>query len=100
MKNEIVAFIVGIEKYDQPDWDVAGPCANALAVAGWCLSVDVPPEHIFLFLDAKEPGGEELRAKIVSLKSKGVKLKPCAQLATIDTFFRDQLAEGRPPNTR
>ena len=35
----------------QPDWDIAGPCANALAVAEWCLAAKVPPLNIFLFLD-------------------------------------------------
>ena len=49
MKN-VYAFIVGIETYDQPQWNVPGPCANALAVAEWCVHVKVPPKNIFCVL--------------------------------------------------
>jgi hypothetical protein len=29
----IYGFIVGIEKYDEPTWDVPGPVTNAIQVA-------------------------------------------------------------------
>jgi len=28
----VIAVIVGIDRYDYPDWNVTGPCANAIAV--------------------------------------------------------------------
>ena len=61
--NNAFAFIVGIEKYDQLNWDVKGPGANAVAIAEWCLTAGMLPQNVFLFLDASEPIGAALHAK-------------------------------------
>lgn len=72
--NNVYAFIVGIEKYKQPGWDVLGPCANALAIAEWCIASKVPPGNIFLFLAPLDvPSGEALttRELITQIKANG-----------------------------
>lgn len=100
--NDSFAFIVGIEKYDQPKWDVDGPCANALAVAEWCAHGIMAPENIFVFLDRKAIGDKvaEYSGKIAALKAKGVNVGETAQANVIDTFWRTALADARPAESR
>lgn len=102
MKN-VYAFIVGIEKYDQPAWDVPGPCANALAIAEWCIDTNVPPENIFLFLDPLEVPCEETlktRETIAKIKVTGANVTETANLDTIDTFWRVRLSKDRTAKSR
>jgi hypothetical protein len=93
--NQIFAFIVGIEKYDQPDWDVPGPCANAIAIANWLLSIQVPPKNIFLFV---EPA-KDCQGSITCLKNQGVLVRS-TDWPTIDKFWRDELPKNRPANSK
>ncbi|MFO1431258.1 MAG: caspase family protein [Candidatus Competibacteraceae bacterium] len=94
--NHIFAFIVGIEKYDQLGWNISGPCANAIAIANWLLSIQVPANHIFLFLDAVQ----DLENEISTLGADGVQVRRCARWDTIDTFWRNELAKGRLADSR
>jgi hypothetical protein len=97
------AFIVGIEKYDQPKWDTAGPCRNALNVADWLLEIvepgggRVPPENVFLFLD---PMSREYDSRIEALKGQGVHITASGALYGIDTFWREKLWQERPAGSR
>lgn len=93
--NSVFAFIVGIEKYDQPRWDVVGPCASALAIAKWILSAGVPAQNVFLFLEL----AQDLDELILQLKAKQVRIRS-AKLDDIDTFWRGQLSNERPANSR
>jgi len=93
--KQIFAFIVGIEKYDQPGWSVSGPCANAIAIANWLLSIQVPANNIFLFLDAVQ----DLENEISTLGAGGVQMRRCARWDTIDTFWRNELAKERPADS-
>ena len=89
------AVVVGIENYDQPDWSVEGPCANAIEIARWLTKV-VPPNHIHVFLD---PHPAQLLAdEIAGLE--GVQVVRSATWTEIDEFFRLKLPADRPPNSR
>ena len=94
--NNVYAFIVGIEKYNQPVWDIAGPCANALAIAQWCLLVNIPPQNVFVFLDPKEA----MDASLAELRANHVMVEFSGKLEAIDTFLRTRLSKGRPANSR
>jgi hypothetical protein len=87
--------LVGIEKYDQPGWDVSGPCANAIAVAQWLLTVGTPAANIHAFFEA----GEGLQDEITGLQRRGVRVAR-ANWETIDTFCRVGLPADRPMNSR
>jgi hypothetical protein len=54
------AFLVGIEKYTPRDWDIEGPCSNAIAIARWLLSITVPPSNIHVFLAAQDNANDEI----------------------------------------
>src|SRR5262245_9109045 len=45
---DIVAFVVGIERYAQGRWDRSGPCRNAIDISRYLLSIDVAPKKIFM----------------------------------------------------
>ena len=94
--NDLVALIVGIERYDQPGWDVAGPCANAVAVANWLLSIKTPPSNIHLFLAP----GPDLEGAMSGLEVAGVRVCRQADFNTIDTFVRTGLSRERPADAR
>jgi hypothetical protein len=54
---DAVAVVVGIDRYgDTPEWDLAGPVADAVRFVGWFLSVGMPAERITL-LASPSPGG-------------------------------------------
>jgi hypothetical protein len=90
------ALLVGIEKYDQPGWDVPGPCANAVAVARWLISTGIPPSNIHAFLDPMNG----LVDDIALLQRAGVQVRCPADWVTIDTFSRTALPAGCPANSR
>jgi len=94
--NDLVALIVGIERYDQPGWDVAGPGANAIAVANWLLDIKTPPNNVHLFL-APGPGLDDA---IAGLEVAGVRVCRQGDFTTIDTFVREELGGERPANSR
>ena len=91
------ALIVGIEKYDQLDWDTAGPCANALAVAEWLISSGVVEStNISLFLDAIDDYDQRIRR----LSAQGIAIQRSATWTVIEDFCFKQLPAGRPPDSR
>lgn len=94
--NDLVAFIVGIERYAQPDWDLPGPCANAIAIAQWLLGIATAPGNIHLFL-APDPDREDA---IAGLEAAGVRVRRQADFNTIDTFVRTELPRGRAADAR
>jgi hypothetical protein len=96
MNKNVFAFIVGIETYDQPGWNVAGPSTNALAVVDWLLSINVPACNIFLFLGPLH----DLNDRIVELEREGVRATLATDWNTIDTFWRRDLRLGRPAGAR
>jgi hypothetical protein len=92
------ALIVGIEKYDQLDWDTAGPCANALAVAERLVSGGVVEgANIFLFLDAIA----DYDQRIADLRAQGVvAIQTSATWTIIEDFCFKELPAGRPADSR
>jgi hypothetical protein len=90
--NEIVGFIVGIEKYDQPNWSVAGPCPNALSMVHQILAMGARPENIHVFTDPWENGEEfaALKLQLQDLKAKGIAIRGTT-FHEIDDGFRNLL---------
>jgi vWA-MoxR associated protein C-terminal domain/Caspase domain len=79
----IRAVVVGIDKYEEPDWDRDGPVSNACAVANWLLSIDVAPDDVHLFLSPTTAASVDSR------------LKPrTANDADIRNFLAEDLASG------
>jgi hypothetical protein len=93
--NSACAFIVGIDKYDQPGWDVKGPCANALAVTDWLLTFGGDFE-LNLFLSPIE----DLSGAISELRRKGVQVHCPADWIAIDNFYRLRLASDCSAKSR
>jgi hypothetical protein len=84
------ALIVGVEHYDQADWDVEGPCANALAITEWLLSIGTPEANISLFLNYQRPHESKRRAgqdQAVRLQKRGVRVTESAEWHLIDKSF-------------
>lgn len=92
------ALLVGIDRYDQPQWTIDGPCRNALDVADWLTDPDTGMDaaDITMFLatatDALEP-------RITALTDHGVTVYRDATEPTIDTYCRTQLQAGREPKS-
>jgi hypothetical protein len=92
------AVVVGIEKYSVgADWDVDGPCTNAIAIAHWLLSLKMPPGNIRAFLDPNAVGKD---AAIAALEQEGVTIVRSVKHADIDEYFHVTLPTGRPPDSR
>ena len=89
--SEVFAFVVGIDKYQQPGWDVPGPCANAIAIIKWLHSIGVSMANIHAFLSPIEPFEGEI---VPQLKYQ------TADFGGIDTFWRTTLKQAIPPNAR
>ena len=96
--NEVFAFLVGIERYDQPGWNLRGPCANAIGIAEWLLSIGVPGGHVVLFLAPADD--HDYGPTIEALEDQGVVVRQQADFGTIDTFCRTELASQRPVDSR
>jgi hypothetical protein len=88
----IFALVIGIEKYDQSDWDTIGPCANALAVAEWLIFAQIPPENMFVFL--RPVADYDPRVKY--LRNLGVDICTSATWSIIDSFCFEKLPASRP----
>jgi hypothetical protein len=94
----IYGFIVGIDRYDQdPDWDTAGPCAGAIAIAQWLLDIKTPPENIFVFLRTKD---QTLDPRIRDLKKSKVVVTEDATHEVLNRFWRKDLPAGKPADSR
>jgi len=78
------AVIVGIERYDQDEWNVPAPAVNAIAMARWALRSGVQPNNILLFVSPLDP------AITQELSNAGIEVRG-ATLRDIDTALRTQL---------
>jgi hypothetical protein len=90
------AFIVGIERYSQPGWDITGPALNALKFAGQLLALGVIARNIHLFVDSlqsDDTGHTELARS-------GVNIESTTSWADIDTFWRSKLLSVAESDSR
>ncbi|KJC33347.1 ATP-binding protein [Bradyrhizobium sp. LTSP857] len=99
LSSDLVAFIVGIERYDQPGWDVPGPCRNAIRMAEYLLGAFEQRAEIQLFANiATTDSSLEAQSKqdaLDQLKARGVAVHDHNFTRdTIDTAFR-KLRERR-----
>jgi hypothetical protein len=91
-------FIVGIEKYAEPKWDIEGPCLNAIAMASWLASIGVPGKNIHVFLAPSRSLTREIAA--LKRKSKGIDVRLVGDAESIETFWRTELTEDVPADSR
>jgi hypothetical protein len=89
-----VAFLVGIERYDQPGWDVSGPCRNAIRIAEHLIGMVESTGHIHLLVNLAraDPDDDQLKSKqaaLDALKARGVNVYDHVNRETIDTAFRN-----------
>ena len=96
--NNTYAVIVGIEKYDQPRWDLSGPCANAIAIGHWLISIGTPPGNIRAFIDPDRP--KEKENDIAGLEREGVRIVRSGGFKEIDNFFHLHLPQDCPHGAR
>lgn len=87
----IRAVVVGIDHYDEPDWDRTGPVANAVAVARWLVGIGVAPADIHLFLSPEDRCRGEVPA--------GCTVRDASD-ATIRNFLAEDLATGCPSGSQ
>lgn len=102
--DDLFALLVGIDNYDQdPRWKMAGPCADAVAMAKWLLTLD-PRPRIVLFLDPivvgaaqagpAVPNDSGLEAEIAALEAEeNVTVHRSATAKAIEDFWLDELPE-------
>ena len=95
--KRVRAFVVGIDRYAQPGWDVEGPGRAAMAVARWLLALPDIELRLDLFLDAEAVLDADLTASLVR---PGVTLHRATDAATLDEFARITLPAGSAPGTR
>ncbi len=92
--NNTFAFIVGIAKYDQPDWNEEAAANNAVAIANWCVDSGIfDPQNVVVFIDST-------KQKAGVLLDKGVEVNYSAKKEPLDDFIRERLALTRPANSR
>jgi hypothetical protein len=96
----IHGFVVGIEKYDEPTWDVPGPCWNAIDIANWLLSLGVPPQNVHVFLWPCAETQEKLEVAIRKLILAGVDVRLAGDHASIGAFWRRDLTRDVLPDSR
>src|SRR5262249_18351994 len=89
---ELIAFIVGIECYDQPGWDVAGPCLNAIKIANHLVDTVENPGNIFVFTNLartdSDAASKYKKDALDRLKGLGIHVQEDFNRNTIDTAFR------------
>jgi vWA-MoxR associated protein C-terminal domain len=101
----LCAVLIGIDRYEPPDWNVSGPCANAIAVADWLLSLEGVVLKVQLFLapaDAPDTqAARTLEGDIKRLQAAGVTVTLQADHATLEKYLRVTLREaGWPPRSQ
>ena len=70
--SEIVGFVVGIENYEQSNWDVLGPCRSAIEITRHLRSIGAKPENIFLFTNqARSSTVVETQEALLKLGGRG-----------------------------
>ena len=92
--TNLYALIVGIEKYDQPDWNRSGPVAGAIEMAYWCQRIGMHPRNIRMFLSLNDQDADwakEQRSALGRFTKSGVKIVEDTSRETIDTFWRSEL---------
>lgn len=91
--DNVYAFLVGIDKYEQPGWNVTGPCSNAIAIASWLLDAGANPEQVHLFLQPQDDNHEEM---IKDLQARNVQVRLSTKANDLDTFRRSELKANQP----
>ena len=92
--TNLYALIVGIEKYDLPNWNRSGPVAGAIEMAYWCNRIGMPFKNIHMFLSINDQDAaweKERKDQLAHFKKSGVKIVEDSKLDAIDTFWREKL---------
>lgn len=92
--TNLYALIVGIEKYDLPDWNRSGPVAGAIEMAYWCHKMGMPIKniHMFLSVNDQDPAWVKIqRETLQHFRKLGARVVEDTSLNTIDTFWRTTL---------
>ncbi|WP_271893339.1 caspase family protein [Candidatus Phyllobacterium onerii] len=89
------ALIVGIGRYALGDWDLEGPCANAMAIARWLRSQGVKADQMKIFL-ALDPHSE---AAADAFRADDFVFEDTGSFDAINTYWRSKMALDVEPNT-
>jgi hypothetical protein len=92
--TNLYALIVGIEKYDLPNWNRSGPVAGAIEMAYWCNRIGMPYKniHMFLSINDQDPTWlSEQQSTISHFRKTGATIVEDTSLNAIDTFWRNTL---------
>jgi len=92
--TNLYALIVGIEKYDLPNWNRSGPVASAIEMAYWCNSIGMPFKNLYMFLSINDQDAaweKERKDQLAHFKKSGAKIVEDSKLDAIDTFWRNTL---------
>ena len=91
------AFVVGIDRYECPDWTVRGPAMAAQTVAHWLLGLPDITLELDLFLGTDDPIDPVLAQ---AHDHKNLRLHRSATAETFKKFTRKTLLEAVEPGTR
>jgi len=92
--TNLYALIVGIEKYDLPNWNRSGPVAGAIEMAYWCNSIGMPFKNLYMFLTINDQDPTWLsgqQSTISHFRKTGATIVDDTSLNAIDTFWRNTL---------
>jgi hypothetical protein len=92
--TNLYALIVGIEKYDLPNWSRSGPVAGAIEMAYWCNRIGMPFKNLYMFLSINDQDAaweKERKDQLAHFKKSGAKIVEDSKLDAIDTFWREKL---------
>jgi len=95
----ISALVVGIERYAQRGWDVAGPGRSAVEVVEWLLTRNAPLRKISLFVNFKGRTQSEEERLVEPLIANGVTVSLTPDWHAIDTCISN-LAQDASPKSR
>ncbi|MFL9867274.1 hypothetical protein PQR67_24120 [Paraburkholderia fungorum] len=92
----IRAMVVGIDRYEEPNWNVDGPVASACDVARWLLELPDVTLRLDLFVDE----GAALDEDLLALKDNARFIVHCETSAhTLNRFAREGLPKDAPPDS-
>ncbi len=92
--TNLYALIVGIEKYDLPNWNRSGPVAGAIEMAYWCNRIGMPFKNLYMFLSINDQDPtwlSEQQSTISHFRKTGATIVEDTSLNAIDTFWRNTL---------
>jgi hypothetical protein len=92
--TNLYALIVGIEKYDLPNWSRSGPVAGAIEMAYWCNSIGMPFKNLYMFLSINDQDPTWIsgqQSTISHFRKTGATIVEDTSLNAIDTFWRNTL---------